>query len=1000
MFLKELHIAGFKSFAQAVRLELGPGITAVVGPNGSGKSNIVDAVRWVLGEQSMRSLRGSRSEDVIFAGSAARHALGMAEVSLVLDNSDGRVPIDVAEVAIARRLYRSGETEYLLNRRRARLRDVLDAAGHAGLGPDSYCVVGQGTIEQLAMQRPQERRSLIADAADVRRYEARLAEIESDLAQTQQNALRMAAVATEIRPQLDRLRIQAERAERHNRSREELERLARCWFRRAIPAAEGRLRSAEQSRRRSQESSQATRLRLDLLDRREAQLHAEREAVHGRAARARDELAAARARREELRVARAAAGERARWLRSRLDAIEIEVNEVAVGRIAAEQAHAASQSQLRGAISPEPAGGRDHDDEEVARARERVRFVQRTLTDAQRRCDRLRGELDALQREDRGSNQGGLQESAGKQTSAALLARLPARERFRSAVIAALGEAALYGVVNVAGTAWYGDPTDRRERVLLPAHREAESGAVAFREAAVPLLTGVGPYWFGVDVLAEQADAALAARYLGRTIVVPDLTSARRTAEVLARSPQLGPFQVATEDGQCLMSTGERALRPAVVQRAALGAEAAGGTLHDSAGKARRDQVRTELEAGAASLEPLQQDLEAAEAQLRLTAERQAHAMAESAAARERLRRLRDTEQRDAREAERLIQRAAVLAAEQAALRQERAEIDSQAEGADTPLAEAERAAALLEDAVRGNDAGTARLESDSDAVAAEHRQAQSDLADQRTAESQAAAEAERARGLLDHLQMELVAVCEALVADPAEILRADSPIAGELARVDDDALHSRLQRAQRELRSVGTVDYGVLADYGALRDRYSSITEQLEDLRQAELAIREGMAEARREIQERFAAAFEDVNERFKQSFCELFEGGDAELLLSGEPDSAQCSVDIVAQPPGKRLHRLATLSGGERALVGAALLLALIGANPSPFCVLDEVDAALDDANVQRFAAAIRAMATHTQFILVTHNRATMEMADVLYGVTMTGGAASQILSMRLPE
>jgi chromosome segregation protein len=159
-------------------------------------------------------------------------------------------------------------------------------------------------------------------------------------------------------------------------------------------------------------------------------------------------------------------------------------------------------------------------------------------------------------------------------------------------------------------------------------------------------------------------------------------------------------------------------------------------------------------------------------------------------------------------------------------------------------------------------------------------------------------------------------------------------------------------------------------------------------------------MAEARRQIQERFAAAFENVNDRFKQSFRDLFQGGDAELILAGEPNSAQCTVDIVAQPPGKRLNRLATLSGGERALVGAALLLALIGANPSPFCMLDEVDAALDDANVQRFAAAIRSLATSTQFILVTHNRATMEMADILYGVTMAAGAASQVLAMRLPD
>src|SRR5579871_946649 len=245
MFLKELQLAGFKSFARPVRLEMAHGVTAIVGPNGSGKSNIVDAVRWVLGEQSNRALRGARSEDVIFAGSADRHPLGMAEVTLVLDNEDGRVQLDMAEISIARRLHRSGETEYLLNRRRARLRDVIDVAGQAGLGADSYCVVGQGSIEQLALQRPQERKGLIADAADVRRHEARLAQVENDLLQVQQSSLRMTAVVVEIRPQLERLRIQAERAERHHRVRQDLHDAARAWYSRSLPGARAAVTDAE-----------------------------------------------------------------------------------------------------------------------------------------------------------------------------------------------------------------------------------------------------------------------------------------------------------------------------------------------------------------------------------------------------------------------------------------------------------------------------------------------------------------------------------------------------------------------------------------------------------------------------------------------------------------------------------------------------------------------------------------------------------------------------------
>jgi chromosome segregation protein len=396
----------------------------------------------------------------------------------------------------------------------------------------------------------------------------------------------------------------------------------------------------------------------------------------------------------------------------------------------------------------------------------------------------------------------------------------------------------------------------------------------------------------------------------------------------------------------------------------------------------------------------LREAQQAAEAEFADALEGHAQRVAESATARERQRRLRDAEQRDAAQIRALSQRASALIREQAGLREEREAIGSSTVDVGTPLAETEEAIATLETVVRGDDEEAARLESESDTITSEQRQAQTELANQRAAESGAAADAERGRALLDHLQMELAAVCEALMSDSSALLSADVPLPAEIARLDDDALHARLQRAQRELRSVGSVDYGVLADYGALRDRYTSITEQLDDLREAEVAIREGMAEARRQIQERFSAAFESVNDRFKQSFRELFQGGDAELLLAGDPDSAQCTVDIVAQPPGKRLNRLATLSGGERALVGAALLLALIGANPSPFCMLDEVDAALDDANVQRFAAAIRSLASSTQFILVTHNRATMEMADVLYGVTMAAGAASQILAMRLPD
>jgi chromosome segregation protein len=288
-------------------------------------------------------------------------------------------------------------------------------------------------------------------------------------------------------------------------------------------------------------------------------------------------------------------------------------------------------------------------------------------------------------------------------------------------------------------------------------------------------------------------------------------------------------------------------------------------------------------------------------------------------------------------------------------------------------------------------------------AIDTQEREAQTTLADLREAEATAGAEMERAAALVERYEAEVAALAEAMGLEAAFFagtLERRNLAAPDLESATDDELRQRLARAQRDLRSVGAVDYGVMADYSVLKDRYESLSRQIEDLAQTEGSIRAGMADVRDQMRSQFTAAFEDVNRRFADLFRHLFRGGDAELLLAGDADSTQAGVDIVAQPPGKRLHRLATLSGGERALVGAALLLALIGANPSPFCMLDEVDAALDEANVQRFVETIRELARSTQFILVTHNRATMEAADALYGVTMSPGAVSQVVAIRLDD
>ncbi|MDP8921267.1 MAG: AAA family ATPase, partial [Chloroflexota bacterium] len=245
MHLKRLELVGFKSFAARTGFLFEPGITVLCGPNGSGKSNVADAVRWALGEQSARAIRGRKGEDVIFVGSQGRQPLGLAEVSLTLDNAEGRIPLDYAEVKIARRLYRSGEAEYLANGAKVRLKDIHQWLLHAALDPDGYVVVGQGSVDELILQRAEERRVVIDNAADIRRHQARLAETRTRLAQTEENLLRCRAVIAELEPHVARLRAQAERAERYQALRAELSTVAASWFRHALAGARAELAQAK-----------------------------------------------------------------------------------------------------------------------------------------------------------------------------------------------------------------------------------------------------------------------------------------------------------------------------------------------------------------------------------------------------------------------------------------------------------------------------------------------------------------------------------------------------------------------------------------------------------------------------------------------------------------------------------------------------------------------------------------------------------------------------------
>jgi chromosome segregation protein len=1221
LYLKQLELVGFKSFPTRTRLRFEPGITAIVGPNGAGKSNLADAVRWALGEQSARALRGRRSEDVIFAGGGTRHPVGMAEVTLLLDNADGRLPLPYSEVALTRRLYRSGESEYLVNGSRVRLRDVTDWLLGVGLGPDSYCVVGQGTVEQLVLQRPEERRLLLEDAADVRRHALRLAETEAKLATTAANLERARDLARALAPEVERLRQAAERARRRARAVAHAAALARAYYGRALATAAARvaesrqalaaatarraeleraLTEVEAARTADEAARRAREIRRAALREQVARARAERDRLLREQAVRRERLTAAQARVAERRAAAdaleartaAAAAESthlaasAATARARLAELEAAAQSAADAACGADQALAAARrdhaaaagaleasrgarqrleqrwqlvtsrqeasapvvaslrqrgEQAREAISRAEAQAQACAQAAAAAAAQRAareavlaaatrarEDADRALATAQREAEAARARCEDVRTRRRALEHvlasvpemaatAALEVAGQRQLLGALLQVEAAHQR---AIAAALDAAARYIVVERRESALAGLQLLAARNaprvvfaVVTEADRRLERAAARFRAQVTAALADVPGWQLALDLVrVDPAYHALGTRYLGTTLVVDTLATALRVYDRLLQwSERVADFQVVTRDGLVIRSAGEWVAgrdgheTPLLAYRR----EAQALDAEGRAAQAALDQAQERLTAAAAAAARARADetaareaLAASEAAQREAEQAQRFAAQELARAREEAMRLAaelaEAEQaQQAREAERaqleealaaaraaeaahqaaLMQAAAALAtaeraAQEARARQAALQADLAAVQADEraarelaarAAAEAQRLAAeqqALRDQIQADEHAMAELAAqverterrlatvraalgpleaeqrrleEAAAVAAEERARLDEAARRLQRELRAADEscaratlaAERAADELAALERERAAVWAELglpmEEDAAEqdtrgctdaahqtgrkagavdaFGPGEAPGAEALAALPVEELRRRLAACQRELRAIGAVDAAALDDYQAVLERQRFIEGQVADLERASAALRSGIAELQARMRHRFQECFAAVNAAFGDCFRTLFGGGTARLALAGD-DVLAAGVEIVAQPPGKRAHSLYTLSGGERALTAVALLFALLRVQPSPFCVLDEVDAALDETNVQRFVQLLRAQAAQTQFLVITHNRGTMEAADALYGVTIVDNAISQVVSLRLAD
>ena len=1188
MYLKTLTLRGFKSFASATSLRFEPGITCVVGPNGSGKSNVVDAFSWVMGEQGVKPLRGGKMEDVVFAGTAGRPPLGRAEVSLTIDNSDGALPIDYAEVTISRLLFRSGQSEYAINGDQCRLLDVQELLSDTGLGREMHVIVSQGHLDEVLNAGPDARRALIEEAAGVLKHRKRKEKALRKLEAMQANLTRLVDLTTELGRRLKPLGRQAQIARKaaiiqadlrdarlrlladdYTTLAAELERsqsdeAASAARRAAVEAelaaaraVEAELDAAEQQHAprlaAAQEaffalSALAERIRgvgglarerhkhltappepqrpgrdPDELEQEAARLRAEEAALSERLAAAREQLAAAVAdrtaaeaalsetERRQAADARAAAqrAERVAQLRSQVGAAQSRLTaaQEEAGRLASSFAAArarAERAQHEYGELQDLVSGRDEGRAELAAAHERAAAA---LTEASARVTELRaaehqasGARAALR-----ARSEALHEAVrrGADASGALLAEpgrfggvlgslatlLTVEDGAADAIAAALGATA--GAVAVSGldaavdilAALKREDAGRADLVIAADRPWSGSRAPGSNGNGRSRQMTAGPsVTRALDLVKAPGELAQAVeQLLDGVFVAEDLTEG--LAAVRA-DPEL---RIVTRDGDLIgahWARGGSAGAPSLLGLRAAAQEAEGrlGEAENRCQRAERelaDAIEDEQAARRALAEALavlqEADAAAAETSGRLgtlagaakaardEAGRLAAAIEAAERAREKdLAKLADVQARLAKqEAEPQTADGRETDAEKAALA-ERAvaarsvEMDARLEvrtveerlraiaGRGDALAAAAvaerqaiaRAAARRERAAR--EAAVASAVAAAAAVTLERIEQSRSVAD---AERQAAELASKERGaelaairirireFSDELDNVVDSAHGAEIARASQQLRLDQ-IAGRAAEefgADPDTLiaeygpqlpvpgpdadslpvpydravqERRAQQAQRLLDQLGKVNPLALEEFAALEERHAFLVTQLEDLKKTRRDLLTVIKEVDDRVQQVFAAAFEDTAREFERIIGRLFPGGDGRLLLTEPDDMLATGIEVEARPPGKKVKRLSLLSGGERALTAIAFLVAIFKARPSPFYVLDEVEAALDDVNLQRLLEIFEELRESSQLIIVTHQKRTMEVADSLYGVSMRGDGVSAVISQRLRE
>ena len=1182
MYLKALEIQGFKSFPDKTVLNFGEDITAIVGPNGSGKSNVSDAIRWVMGEQSSKSLRGAKMEDVIFGGTEKRSQMGFAQVTLVLDNTEHIFPrMEESEVAVTRRYYRSGESEYYINKQSVRLRDVNELFMDTGMGREGYSIVGQGKIDEILSVKSADRREIFEEAAGISKFRHRKEETERKLERTEENLVRINDKIAELELQVGPLRSQAEKAKKYLILRDELRTLeisvwlenldkiktdsiklntdyalAQQELERANAALDElyaaseqfaekahandmeqeRLRTecAELDAKRSEEDAAVAVLRTGIehnrasIERVENDLrdqsgraesltaqiaakHARIEELAAQAAELEEELRAFLAQAEELARTAGEAGSEVEALRAR-EALAASDAADCRADVSAINAGLAELSERRAALEAES----ESVDGQLTEKRRAASASRRALEEAQQEADAVRNiisghtlKMEGRVKREETARQKSIDLTMEKNNLDSRIHLLSEMEKeyegFNKAVRLIMQAAEKNTLRGVHGPVANLMTTDKRyavaieialgagmQNVVVDREEDAKSainflkqrdgGRATFlpltairgdvlREAGVEREYG----YVGVASQLVQFDKRYAEIFnnlLGRTVVVEDMDCGIAIARKYSNR-----FRIVTLDGQVLNRGGSMT----------------GGSVSRSAGilsranelkelTARREALTEKLDAALREADEAKRDLNAAQyeldvareqqrgaedAVLRLTGEKKQYDMLleslrtresdiaaelesitarteelkKAAAAREEEIKKHEAEAARCRaeSEEKLagqneLQRdSAHLGDEIAARKSTLAGITAERETTERALGDLETLAqqmrgdedgrrALIEDyrakikaaeeEIAQHDAVTASLRADAEkrrAELAELAEAKLTLEGERSANdrryrecNELLSQTQAAAGRLEQKRV-TAAMEEKQILDKLWESYELSHSAAQEQRIELESVPKasrRINELKREINGLGNVNVGAIEEFDRVNTRYTYLTGQRDDVEKAKEELLGVIENITSEMTVIFKEQFALIRESFQETFLELFGGGKATLELEDENAVLDCGIEIKVQPPGKALKTLSLLSGGEKAFVAIALYFAILKVHPTPFCVMDEIEAALDEPNVIRVAHYMRRICDKTQFIVITHRRGTMEAADVLYGVTMQERGVSKVLTINMND